>query len=53
MIKNEMWKMFELTGNIEAYLCYRDCVDDIKIHENESNNYYSVNLSEELFFQGI
>ncbi|SDZ20070.1 hypothetical protein SAMN05660462_02196 [Proteiniborus ethanoligenes] len=24
MLMNEMWQIFETTGNINAYLCYRD-----------------------------
>ena len=30
MLRNEMWKVFEATGNISAYLYYRNCLDKQK-----------------------
>lgn len=35
MLKNRMWKIFEATGNINAYLCYRD-INTIFKNENIS-----------------
>ena len=28
LMKNEIWKMFELTGNIDSYLYYKSDIDN-------------------------
>ncbi len=35
MLMNKMWKIFEATGNITAYLYYKDCNYAIKNKENK------------------
>lgn len=38
-MKNEIWKMFELTGNVESYLYYKSNVDtSTKKDKKEYNN---------------
>lgn len=32
---NKMWKIFESTGNIDAYLFYKTCSSSLKKEENE------------------
>ncbi len=35
MLKNKMWRIFENTGNIDAYLCYKACNNLSKDNEKE------------------
>ncbi|WP_144276016.1 YqzL family protein [Gottschalkia acidurici] len=47
-MKNELWKMFELTGNIDTYLYYKSSVDGGNIDNIKS---YMTEESEELTTQ--
>ncbi|WIV10701.1 YqzL family protein [Proteiniborus sp. MB09-C3] len=29
MLMNKMWKIFESTGNVDAYLYYRECYNSL------------------------
>ncbi|SCG83605.1 hypothetical protein DW1_2038 [Proteiniborus sp. DW1] len=35
MLMNKMWKIFESTGNIDAYLYYKACCNTSKENEKE------------------
>ncbi|MFA5525079.1 MAG: hypothetical protein WDA24_12035 [Tissierellales bacterium] len=35
MLMDKMWMMFEITGNLDAYLCYKAFSDSIKKKECE------------------
>ena len=35
MDREQLWKIFENTGSVEAYLLYKDIVDVTKTPENE------------------
>lgn len=49
MLKNEMWKIFKNTGNINAYLYYSDS----KKHQNEEKNDDIVSSSKVKVLQGL
>lgn len=35
MLMNKMWKIFESTGNLDAYLYYKTCTNSLKKEEIE------------------
>lgn len=37
MVKDFMWHHFEKTGEINAYLCFRECVSEGKPKEYDNN----------------
>lgn len=37
MLKNDMWKIFETTGRIDAYLYCKDLINDQENHDNQKH----------------
>ena len=37
-MKNELWQMFELTGNIDTYLYYKSKVEENNLEDDEQNS---------------
>lgn len=37
-MKNELWQMFELTGNIDTYLYYKSKLEENELKEEEESN---------------
>lgn len=46
MLMNKMWKIFEATGNINAYLYYRECCKLFEKEEKELINVTNVTKEE-------